>query len=160
MVWQDVEDASWTNLQDEFASVAHTLESLDLTVAANDAIITQRDWLREVTPLDSLATFDKLKDFTIFQEALYSKSTRIKNAPSTKLTPNLEILCIRRPTILGRETLVQTLTEHRNDVRYLNKLTLHYEPGLKLPKPEKLRRSSQCRTLQHLGIRICVCWST
>lgn len=150
--------AGWSNVIRSIGIVLFDLETLDLTAAAG-SILTDCEWLRHGSPLDSLRLFTKLKSLRIFQEAMYKHSTRVQNAPKTILPPNLEHLCIRRPTFSGLDTIIKTLKHDPESLRRLREITLHYEPGKKLPTPRALYESSQRRDLHDLGIAVPICWS-
>jgi hypothetical protein len=97
-------------LCEQLTPVADTLESLDLTTSPRSIAIDQL-WLSNSRPVLSLARFRKLRDLTIYAEALYQEGTD-GSAPATTILPSsIENLRVRRPTAPVMKTLCDAIKQ-------------------------------------------------
>ena len=98
---------SFNQLCRKIASVAPTLEHLDLTESAH-ATPLRYGYLRELGPIDTLAHFTKLKTLRVFGQALYKPATNMGDASITPLPPNFQAIEVRRPDMDFFETICDT----------------------------------------------------
>ncbi|KAH4103859.1 hypothetical protein HBH70_097790 [Parastagonospora nodorum] len=98
---------SFDQLCRKIASVAPTLQHLDLTESAHATPI-HYGYLKELGTIETLAQFTKLQSLRVFGQALYKPATSMRDASITPLPPNLQAMEIRIPDMGFLEALYET----------------------------------------------------